>query len=422
MYLLLRDNKQSGPFSLEELKTMGLKAYDLVWVEGKSAAWRYPCEIEQLKDFAPVVEEQPFDRFYKKSSSPVKANANSSSESTVPGKRIIYVTLPSGRIAAPVVQSSSTASAAPAYTPAPSPAPAPVQPTYNPPERYTCYPVEDYSSQHPSDESTLVEFLPRTKKRGSNRFVKPLAISLSILALLAAGIFIGLSINRDTLPFQQKIALNSVPQEHSSTQQLPVPAATNAPAPVTAAEPADSVATIVSQPAVTESRISNSTPPVTKTQKEKLVNPQNPKASPLATAATKDSALTVSPAHRETTHRNDPEVKTESSDKDAAARVNLYTQVAASSNGYTVGTFGGISDLQVTVTNHSAYPLDLVVVEVQYIQSNKKIFKTENLYFRSIGAGSALMQEAPKSSRGIRVQYKITTINSRDLGLVDAGT
>src|SRR5579871_2039109 len=68
MYLLLRNNKQSGPYSVEDLKSMGLKAYDLVWLEGKSAAWRYPSEIEELSPFAPAVEEQPFDRFYKKPS------------------------------------------------------------------------------------------------------------------------------------------------------------------------------------------------------------------------------------------------------------------------------------------------------------------------------------------------------------------
>ncbi len=80
MYLLLRNNKQSGPYSLEELKSMGLKAYDLVWLEGKSAAWRYPCEIEDLKSFAPQVEEQPFDRFYKKTPASV-ANVSSANVS-----------------------------------------------------------------------------------------------------------------------------------------------------------------------------------------------------------------------------------------------------------------------------------------------------------------------------------------------------
>ena len=65
-YLLLRNNKESGPFSLNELITLGLKPYDLVWVNGKSAAWRYPGEITELAAYAPVVEEQPYDRFYKK--------------------------------------------------------------------------------------------------------------------------------------------------------------------------------------------------------------------------------------------------------------------------------------------------------------------------------------------------------------------
>jgi len=65
-YLLLRNNKESGPYSLDGLMQLGLKPYDLVWIQGKSAAWRYPSEVEELKPFAPIVEEQPFDRFYKK--------------------------------------------------------------------------------------------------------------------------------------------------------------------------------------------------------------------------------------------------------------------------------------------------------------------------------------------------------------------
>lgn len=58
-YLLLRDNKKSGPYSAEDLRQMGLKSYDLIWQEGKSAAWRYPGELDELKAFAPPVEEQP---------------------------------------------------------------------------------------------------------------------------------------------------------------------------------------------------------------------------------------------------------------------------------------------------------------------------------------------------------------------------
>jgi len=65
-YLLLRNNKETGPHTTDDLVKMGLKSYDLIWVEGKSAAWRYPCEVDELKKYAPSVEEQPFDRFFKK--------------------------------------------------------------------------------------------------------------------------------------------------------------------------------------------------------------------------------------------------------------------------------------------------------------------------------------------------------------------
>src|SRR5580693_1628583 len=103
MYLLLRDNKQSGPYSFDELKTKGLKAYDLVWVEGRSAAWRYPSEIAELSAFAPAVEEQPFDRFYKKPATVSKAADTAIVTMTQPAitsnpvtKRTIYVTMPGG--------------------------------------------------------------------------------------------------------------------------------------------------------------------------------------------------------------------------------------------------------------------------------------------------------------------------------------
>jgi hypothetical protein len=47
-YLLLRNNKKSGPYSIEELGLMALLPQDLVWVDGKSSSWRNPGEIAEL--------------------------------------------------------------------------------------------------------------------------------------------------------------------------------------------------------------------------------------------------------------------------------------------------------------------------------------------------------------------------------------
>lgn len=51
-YLLLRNNKQSGPLQLDALLQQGLQPHDLIWVEGQSAGWRHPSEINELKAYA----------------------------------------------------------------------------------------------------------------------------------------------------------------------------------------------------------------------------------------------------------------------------------------------------------------------------------------------------------------------------------
>ncbi|HWK06699.1 MAG TPA: hypothetical protein VNS58_23855 [Puia sp.] len=438
-YLLLRDNKESGPYTFDELKAKGLKAYDLVWVENKSAAWRYPCEVEELSSFAPAVEEQPFDRFYKKPSqennSPVTAatirlkqngsSAFSGEPSAVPGKRIIYVTLPAGkntpakepapvasatgRLAAPLPERFAASAAIPdrsssTYGPIPSdngPVAAP-QP-------------EEKSSQAREDWNAGVEIMPRANKRRKGApILQSIVVVSCVLALLAAGIFIGLSINKGSLGFAEKMALKKGPVNP------PPPAghaagtlAASSAAPVMQALPpvTDTVHT-ANLPETETAVVSTPKKPVGSKEKSSQLSPKN---QPVPPSPVKDSAMTgLSVVHREASHRADMPV--DKIDKEVL-RNNLSNLVSVGANGYTVGTFGGISRVQLTVSNKSVYPLDLVVVEVQYVQANKKVFKTENLYFRGIGPGSALMQEAPNSSRGIKVQYKITLVNSKELGL-----
>lgn len=64
-YRLLRNNKESGPYTWKELAHLPLKPYDLVWVDGKSAAWRYPSELPEFKELAPAVEEDFYQIFHK---------------------------------------------------------------------------------------------------------------------------------------------------------------------------------------------------------------------------------------------------------------------------------------------------------------------------------------------------------------------
>jgi hypothetical protein len=48
-YLLLRNNQESGPHSIEQLASVGLFPLDLIWIEDESTAWKHPDEIEELK-------------------------------------------------------------------------------------------------------------------------------------------------------------------------------------------------------------------------------------------------------------------------------------------------------------------------------------------------------------------------------------
>lgn len=49
IYLLLRNNTQLGPFTIEELLEQDILPTDLIWIEGKSLAWSYASELNLLK-------------------------------------------------------------------------------------------------------------------------------------------------------------------------------------------------------------------------------------------------------------------------------------------------------------------------------------------------------------------------------------
>ncbi|HXB94279.1 MAG TPA: hypothetical protein VNU70_03935, partial [Puia sp.] len=269
MYLLLRNNKQSGPHSLEELKNMGLKAYDLVWLEGKSAAWRYPCEIAELTPFAPAVEEQPFDRFYKKatasaangtpgvsnstlSAEPVVKSVTNGDSPLLTGKRSIYVNLPAGRTATVPLRETYSAPA-PAYSPVPAYAESvPAYPSgpvdSNSAHAYSSGPIDPKSAPANLSGPVYPKSAPVSRSAKKDQVFRILAVGVCILALLAAGIFIGLSLNKGSQVLQQRIASKNPPSQtdqpiiHNTAQQLPAAAASSlAQKPVDSMRPAANV-------------------------------------------------------------------------------------------------------------------------------------------------------------------------------------
>jgi hypothetical protein len=444
-YLLLRDNKQLGPLTLDEVIQMGLKGYDLVWVEGKSAAWRYPSEIEELKSFAPIVEEQPFDRFYKrpvaeiknipKEITPVKTEAapvvsHEKQYATISrGDNKVYVTLPA--------RTAATATSSIKKNPVEEIKPADIRESFFNEEKFAKQPAfgNEFLRHDVVENNQGVEKTQQLKISSNKQMWSPVLMLLGVFVLLGCGILIGLYINKSATLSSEKTKATADQQTVSVKEQQTNPTQTNPQVVPVSGKLVDNNQNNELDNSTKDNTIENKNVAASQTDlqnskkesttfedKKPVQKTKNilPKKIPIvaqaaATDTNSDFYQKTGVARRSATHRTD-----EISDK-VVLKTNIADMVGLTANNYSVGTFGGISNLQITVSNHSVYPLDLVVVEVHYVQANKKIFKTENVYFHNVGAGSALMQEAPKSPRGIKVQYKIAVINSKDSGLSYSG-
>jgi hypothetical protein len=58
VYLLLRNNQQTGPFTIGELLQQQLRPSDMIWIEGKSTAWTYLSELELIPFVKPSIAEE----------------------------------------------------------------------------------------------------------------------------------------------------------------------------------------------------------------------------------------------------------------------------------------------------------------------------------------------------------------------------
>src|SRR6185312_4532859 len=297
----------------------------------------------------------------------------------------------------------------------------------------------------------VAEILSPLPRHKVNRAGQLSLVAVAALIVLASGSFIGISIRRDNTrvdPFTSKSATDNGEPARTLAQQLPVqhssadpanqqaknqnnnpgaggsdtPSATQSGGAATqsggAATPNPAGATgTAGVPAVAGGAVGAGTQQQSErvaaltagqaASKSRRGARQKTEASKIAAPLPSASDSGVGQPiviHREAAHRSDVAEQVKAASDKESAKVALANQVSVGANKFEVGTFGGIRNLQVTVSNRSAFALDLVVVEISYVQANKKIYKTDNLYFRDIGPGSALMLEAPKTSRGINIQ------------------
>jgi hypothetical protein len=409
-YLLLRDNKETGPYSLNELLDLGLKAYDLVWIQGKSAAWRYPSEVEELKTFAPITEDQPFDRFYNKKAAEKTPSINSEKSESMAFKKTVFVTMPSPKKEVTEVEAETT--------------------TTQPGNSYqrvktitiTENPVAaEIKYSQPLDEikDMYVKSLQHRKQKiaRKNLFFKQLKRASVFFYVLALGVLIGFTlkskVSKKNIAAQSLNSPQSTPTQTSvSTETFELPA-----------QQQGNAVNSDQQESIKESEKKSTKIP----EKQLIQNENVTTKKQSASDATKNeiSANQNSPGvdvnaitgERIKKSRNSSDDETTST----SSREDISKLVSVKSNDYKRGAFGGIRDLQLTVINDSKYVLDNVVVELQYLKPSEQPLKSENISFRSIAPKGTMTIVIPPSNRGIKVTFKIVKIESKELNDETAG-
>ncbi len=372
-YLLLRNNKQTGPYTLEEIKSMSLKSYDLVWIEGKSAAWRYPGEITEFSSFAPVVPEQPYDRFFKKAGTETakKESHVNSTRIILPNQESVYINLPASE------KRLSGIGSAPQRR-------APLELNWEEPIRQP----EAYK-------------ITERHKASSGRSLLIISIALMFIAGLITGFIIS---NRRIFYSANGNSTQAQPPARKSSTALQ-------------ANPVKSGLMVGDD----KNRQLNKEEPgslkepiipsgITKKKKSGLASFTKKNSQPAAPGRTPVEKVSDSTANL---REND----NENSSLAEKIRANPSDYLIVTAGKYKVGILGGISEVPLMITNRSGVTMDLVVVAVDYVLHNNKVFKTENLSFRNLASGTTVTAEAPKSPRGVKITYRLTIADAQQIDM-----
>jgi hypothetical protein len=390
-YLLLRDNKQSGPYTVAELVEMGIKAYDLVWLEGKSAAWRYPSEVEELKAYAPAVEEQPFDRFYKK-----PALQNEDHKRFEPKPSDEKISIPVVEAVAPSIQTQTqiqtTTPGKKVYINFPGAAPE----KKSSPAKQPAVIFEERKAS-PVLEEPLTTYPSAANKKSDRKIFYSVVAACLLMLVFTAILLINNSRQRKNLRELNTIVKQMESNEKAQHNAMQASLVENdAPA-----QQAASTIEPLPHPQIDEGSVYAQKETITpKTSAQRAT--KNQPADQSAPVVFKES---TKPVAKEPL----PEEKVSPA---AASKENLLKLVSVTPNEYKTGLLGGISNLKFEINNNSLVTLQRVSVEIKYLGPEKKIVRTQTVFFENIAPGEQTTIDVPKSNRGVSIEYAITDIKS----------
>lgn len=468
-YRLLRDNKETGPYSSEELIRTGLKKYDLLWAEGKSAAWRYPCEFDELKPYAPAVDEQPFDRFYKKPAPQTHAQLVVAEKKEMPVSENVKKDKPRIKIKAdwnrietlvapapvvevkempvykePVKQSKKIAVETPSWETvwldweqekkAASKAAIPKKTIINDDE-----PEIKFSQSLDDIKQRYVETVLNNRKASplSDKNKSQLTAAVLLITILAAGMWVGFKwsdksgYTADKTP-QQNIQLlpNETTDETPTDKSEPLAETNMVKANNDVVIPAETkknnivpaINRMQSQPPVVKQKVLSQNVTVVKndafttnTQPQKNIDDED--KSKYQPSVTDANGVRNSVKRNNAADNNNNEGATIPA-KDEPVR--KAKKAAAIDDYIDVESYSISSGVQYNVSNISDVSLDLVMVDLQYYDASGRFLKGETVYVKNIGPGESEKVSAPNVPKAAGIKYKVSMISSvqNDLNII----
>lgn len=394
MYRILRNNKERGPLSLEELLELQLKPFDLIWIEGKSAGWRYPSEIDSLKPY--------LDNSFEIKDSPAAVISQAVTQ--------IH----------PASQNTRSSAGTPANTPAPLPI-SDVEESNE--EELTSEKLERkaaeiyqrvqaYSQQQAQKQQETqtkyarsledlrqdyADWLHKKKHKKNFSFVtlsKTGLIAGAVCTIIIAGALVFLKNDKKPLENGLKPGEKYISNKSFESKETPK-----------------------------EIKRNNDVPPMNE-KPVTITGGNNVSAGVLSVDEFIDSVRkAMAKSHRtKPSHKTDNGAKVEESvvntipalpepepappkkEIPTAQQVNMnasYQQDAHRKN---------ISSLEVTIQNNSAGILKVVSVDIFYYKKGDRLFDKETLYFNNIQPGSSMTLSRPGNKKAITARFQLGQI------------
>lgn len=417
VYLLLRNNQQTGPYHLDELVQQNLRPDDLIWTEGKSITWLYPSEYEELKPYVSPPHKLPGDTI---ASSNEKVSDISASHHTA-NIRHIYVSLPDkpapathpkGEAESLEQQAEALRKRVAAYALAHPPA----QTAESQPPAYIPKTVTDL-------EQDYITWLHRQTRTRRNRAYKKIGVAALIILSLSGGYLLA----KDGLITKQTAALTANRSLHSESAQkakqrtkmvpqstmiatiLPDTTAiadTMTTLPVTNSKTSthtkQRIATIkIPVPKVPDTQSNNLTdrPPVV-LDSNKIIIIKEDKSSAGVTVNSNSLGQKISRLFKKHKHRKEDE-------KDGHSPVEKADILLTATH-----NISGATNVKVTLRNRSDETIKTAAVEVRYYNKQNSLIEKKLVHFNNISPHDTAMQVFHSHPSTDHIYYQLLSANS----------